>query len=365
MDTLAAAPAPAATATDWSPATLAAALQARHARSLALFRRLQAGIGAGGLPRYLPELSPPAWDLGHLAWRESRLIGRNPGLLAGQADPQGAHAADPDMTRADAWFDDRQVSHPARWHQLLPPAEVLAAWAARTRERSLRLLGQAARRQPAWPLFARVVAMEDALHEDWLAMAQTLGMDPGTDLPEPAPVPAELAGPRAGGIDLAPVTWAQVLAFVEAGGYTTREHWSREGWAWRQRHNVHRPRLLAAPDPAHDPSAPPAALRRACFGRWVPLDPAQPAMGLSLHEAEAWCRWAGRRLPRRAEWRAAVDTPGFAWGQVWDWVADDADGPAVLLGASVARPAAGEPGERALPPERHDGFWGFRSAPLS
>ncbi|MBL8352119.1 MAG: SUMF1/EgtB/PvdO family nonheme iron enzyme [Burkholderiaceae bacterium] len=52
-----------------------------------------------------------------------------------------------------------------------------------------------------------------------------------------------------------------------------------------------------------------------------PLDEA--ACHLSGFEAEAWCRWAGRRLPTEAEReRAAIGRPdGFRWGQVWEWTA--------------------------------------------
>jgi EgtB-related family protein len=53
------------------------------------------------------------------------------------------------------------------------------------------------------------------------------------------------------------------------------------------------------------------------------LDLAEPACHLTAHEAQAWCAWAGRRLPTEWEWeRTALTRPeAFAWGEVWEWTA--------------------------------------------
>lgn len=340
-------------------ATLAAELGTSREHTLAMFRALQAGLGPGGPLRYLPELSPPLWDLGHLAWAESWWIGRHPGRMAGALDDTAApRAPEPFLPRADAWFDDRRVNHPARWHQPLPPAAVLLDYARRTREKTLALLPAASRRAPALALFCRVLEAELRLHEDWLAMAQTLGIDPGAAADDPASETGTDAASET--IDTAPVTWTRYLAFVDDGGYERRELWSDAGWEWRKRGGLLRPRHLGERETPEDP------LRRARFGRWVPLDVAQPAMHLSAHEAEAWCRWAGRRLPSESEWRAAqaASEPAFRWGGVWEWVAADEDGGSPrLVGASFATAARLRitPQTRTDAPERNDGFSGFRS----
>ena len=77
------------------------------------------------------------------------------------------------------------------------------------------------------------------------------------------------------------------------------------------------------------------------FGKLVRVPPAQPAMHMSWYEADAWCRWAGRRLPGEAEWEAAAlqgATRGFRWGDVREWTAG-------TLRPYPAAPAASAPGQ--------------------
>jgi EgtB-related family protein len=59
------------------------------------------------------------------------------------------------------------------------------------------------------------------------------------------------------------------------------------------------------------------------FDRWQPLAPGAPVIHVSAWEAEAYCRWAKRRLPAAAEWECATRDPRFQWGRsVWEWTAD-------------------------------------------
>jgi EgtB-related family protein len=178
------------------------------------------------------------------------------------------------------------------------------------------------------------------------------------------------------------VSWARYLPFVDAGGYDDPALWTPEGWAWRQQQPA-RPRALLRDDDT-------GGWKQARFGQWVPLDPAEPALHLTQHEALAWCRWAGRRLPTEAEWEAAaVQAPAlgqaFDWGQVWEWTASPFapypgftphpyrdysqpwfDGRPVLRGASFATTGRMKhPRWRNYyPAERGDVFAGFRSCAL-
>jgi ergothioneine biosynthesis protein EgtB len=176
-------------------------------------------------------------------------------------------------------------------------------------------------------------------------------------------------------IDSAPVTWERYLAFVTAGGYRRREHWSDDGWAWLQSQNLQAPRYVR---PAG------SASQRLSFGTWVALDPAAPAMNLSCFEADAYCAWAGRRLPTEAEWEHVAQQmmPAFEWGQVWEWTASafapypgfvahpyrDYSAPwfhtrRVLRGGSFATHARMKHARyrNFFPPDRNDIFAGFRT----
>jgi gamma-glutamyl hercynylcysteine S-oxide synthase len=110
-----------------------------------------------------------------------------------------------------------------------------------------------------------------------------------------------------------PVTNAEYAGFVAEGGYGRREFWGEEGWAARERGDWNHPLYW----------------RRGAGGEWLErrmfdeatLAPEHPVTGISWHEAEAYARFAGRRLPTEAEWEkaaawdeATARPRRFAWG---------------------------------------------------
>lgn len=283
-------------------------------------------------------------------------------------------------------------------------ADPLRGWLAETLDDTLDRLAAAG---PALDLFRRALRHEDRIGErlaELAAQRQLPGK--GTPLEEPpaARAPREplwfppqrlLLGAERGGsvpaperwahevalpefeIDALPVTWARFIEFAEDGGYDRRELWTDEGWAWQQALGRRAPRDVEQLRSG-------VLLQRG--GRLVRVAAQQPVLHASRHEAQAWCRWAGRRLPTEPEWEAAAlrgAARGFAWGDVFEWVAGSArvwpgwepEGPGaldpeppytglgVLRGASwMTRPRQRHPKSRRFePPESDTMFCGFRS----
>jgi iron(II)-dependent oxidoreductase len=109
------------------------------------------------------------------------------------------------------------------------------------------------------------------------------------------------------------VTQDAFAAFVDDDGYTRSDLWSAQGWAWRLASEASHPVYWRKEG---------ARWHARHFDAWRPLDAGAAMIHISWYEAQAYCTWAGRRLPTEAEWEySASSTPSdnagkrrYAWG---------------------------------------------------
>jgi iron(II)-dependent oxidoreductase len=311
-----------------TPDTLAAWVRDAR-RTLELIADLSDGQLLG--PR-LPTVNPLLWEVGHVAWFQERWVLRH------------AAGRPPLRPDADALYDSSAVAHDTRWDLPLPSRDETLRYMAGVEEQVLERLS--GRPGPGEVYFTLLSVFHEDMHaEAFTYTRQTLGYPaPRTDGRGAAPAggdapwggdatvpggtfplgadpgepfvfdnekwahPVEL---RPFAIARAPVTQAEFADFVADGGYRRRELWGAAGWAWRERAGADGPVYWARDGDGW--------LRRD-FDRWVPLEPHRPVIHVNAYEAEAYCRWAGRRLPAEAEWEAAASWSGsgpkrrFPWG---------------------------------------------------
>lgn len=128
-------------------------------------------------------------------------------------------------------------------------------------------------------------------------------------------LPRQQADLGAFAISRQPVSNAEYLAFIEAGGYRDAGLWDAAGSAWLQSRGV-----------AH-----PDHWRQTAAGGWYALGihgtyelaAGEPVSGINHHEASAFARWAGGRLPHEYQWEAACRIGALEHtGRVWEWCAN-------------------------------------------
>lgn len=283
---------------------------------------LLAPIADGDLVRQLSPLqSPLVWDLAHIAHFEELWIVRE---LAGAA------AADP---RLDDLYDAFRHTRDERSGLELLGPHAARAYVADVRRRTRVILDatepDGSPLREGWYAFGLVVQHELQHNETMCQTLQISGFDPG---PDPTIAPAVAAGDvgevqvpggdytvgtdrrawvydnerdghevvlRPYAIDRVPVTNAAYLEFMADGGYATASAWSADGWRWREEAGALAP-LYWSDDGA-------GGYVRHRLGRVEAVPMSEPVQHVSFYEAEAFARWAGRRLPTEAEWEVAAN----------------------------------------------------------
>lgn len=336
-----------AVARPWSTAgreALSLALIETRNQVLALFTRIeQAGSERRDVRLADGRPVSPLWLLGRIGWFAERWTSRNTQRALGERCPPQPVRLGSIEPNADLWWGD---SGGALARQA-PDAAATRGFLLESLEATLAVLEKAEDTDDGLYVY-RMALFHEALQVEVLyEMAQTLGIDAGLPLPaglaarEPLACPATSwrlgAAERAGWwpdietgeqvvslpefeIDAQVVTWAAYAEFVADGGYDRRELWQPDGWLWlgAQQGGPAGPRR----GPRHVEHIGQGAVTQWRFGTSVRGASNQPVLHVSWWEADAFARWAGRRLPHEAEWDCAAQKAGrrgFVWGQVHEW----------------------------------------------
>jgi ergothioneine biosynthesis protein EgtB len=271
-------------------------------------------------------VNPLIWEIGHVAYFQEFWCLRH------------FQGEQPILAEGDRLYDSAQVSHDTRWDLPLPSRQATLDFMQQVLERVIESNPSSTDKQIEGydqRYFLQLALFHEQMHAEAITYTrQTLGyraprfngtttaastgrgktrLDGDVDIPGGRFLMGRTSASgfsfdneqRAHEIKVNPfsisrtsATQGEFAAFVEDGGYDRRELWSEAGWRWRQSADAEHPVYWRRESPGE-------WLTRH-FDEWVPLEDRVAVIHVNWHEADAYCRWAGRRLPTETEWEMAA-----------------------------------------------------------
>ena len=265
-------------------------------------------------------VNPMLWEIGHIAWFHEKFILRD------------RDQRPPVLENTDALYDSMAVAHVTRWDLDLPDLAATVKYRESVRDLIIERLGSDELASVENSYFTQLTVFHEDMHDEAFSYTRQTQGYPPPPFVEDVPVAIDDAGSYPGDVEVpggihmlgsspkapyfmdnekwgqgyevkpfsiskAPVTNAEFAAFVDAGGYQREELWTNAGWQWRNHAGAEHPVYWQNID---------GDWQAKYFDKFEALRQHAPVVHVNWYEAQAWCKWAARRLPWEGEWEVAA-----------------------------------------------------------